>query len=456
MRILMITDVYFPRINGVSTSIQTFRNDLRTLGHEVTLLAPQYGNDATDDAGILRVAGRSVPRDPEDRLMRRREIRRMIPEIARRQPELVHIHTPFVAHYAGIEIARALNVPVVTTYHTYFEHYFEHYVPFLPKRWLAALARKVTVGQCAAADLVISPSNAMLDALRTYGAQGRIAVLPTGLGDGCYTPGDGRRFRAAYGIAAERPIVLHVGRAAHEKNIDFLIRMLQPLKRAVPNVLMVIAGEGPALVHLKDLAQRMRRCRLSAVRWLPRAQLWAARLLRGWRRFRFLIAHGNPGSRTARGNGPRDTRRLQCGDGNSRCTGRRSRGAHPAARRGRVRRDDCASHRRSCAARADVGRCARTRARLVVANHGGTLVGSLPGVGRGAPTWRQQPSSASRCTRRGRFVSIPQDSRNSRQLDNKPALVTRLSHSNRTVHPEPRQRTLSDVHGGRSTDREVS
>jgi glycosyltransferase involved in cell wall biosynthesis len=257
MRILMITDVYFPRINGVSTSIQTFRNDLRALGHDVTLLAPQYGQDATDDAGIMRVAGRSVPRDPEDRLMRRRAIRRMIPEIARRQPELVHIHTPFVAHYAGIEIARALGVPVVTTYHTYFEHYFEHYVPFLPKRWLAALARQVTVGQCAAADLVISPSHAMLDALRAYGAQGRIAVLPTGLGDGCYTPGDGRRFRAAYGIAAERPIVLHVGRAAHEKNIDFLIRMLQPLKRAVPNVLMVIAGEGPALMHLKDLAQRL-------------------------------------------------------------------------------------------------------------------------------------------------------------------------------------------------------
>jgi glycosyltransferase involved in cell wall biosynthesis len=257
MRILMITDVYFPRINGVSTSIQTFRNDLRALGHEITLLAPQYGKDADDDDGILRVAGRSVPRDPEDRLMRRRAIRRMIPEVARRQPELVHIHTPFVAHYAGIEIARALNVPVVTTYHTYFEHYFEHYVPFLPKRWLAALARRVTVGQCSAADLVISPSSAMLDALRAYGVKGRIAVLPTGLGDACYTPGDGHRFRAAFGIAAERPIVLHVGRAAHEKNIDFLLRMLQPLKRAVPNVLMVIAGEGPALMHLKELAQRM-------------------------------------------------------------------------------------------------------------------------------------------------------------------------------------------------------
>jgi len=33
----MISDVYFPRINGVSTSIKTFRNELTELGHEVTL-----------------------------------------------------------------------------------------------------------------------------------------------------------------------------------------------------------------------------------------------------------------------------------------------------------------------------------------------------------------------------------------------------------------------------------
>jgi hypothetical protein len=41
MRILMLSDVYFPRVNGVSTSIQTFRADLRELGTEVTLVAPQ-------------------------------------------------------------------------------------------------------------------------------------------------------------------------------------------------------------------------------------------------------------------------------------------------------------------------------------------------------------------------------------------------------------------------------
>ena len=32
MRILMVSDVYFPRVNGVSTSIETFRRTLAELG----------------------------------------------------------------------------------------------------------------------------------------------------------------------------------------------------------------------------------------------------------------------------------------------------------------------------------------------------------------------------------------------------------------------------------------
>jgi len=257
MRVLMISDVYFPRINGVSTSIQTFRQDLAALGSEVALLAPAYSRPAIDDDKILRIAGRSVPRDPEDRLMRRRAIRCLMPQLKELRPDVLHIHTPFVAHYAGVEIARELDLPIVTTYHTYFEHYFLHYLPFLPRRLLAGLARRVTVAQCASADIVISPSGAMRDALRAYGVGGRIEVLPTGLNAGCYNPGDGERFRAAEGIEPDRPVVLHVGRAAHEKNIDFLLRMLGSLKLAVPNVLLVIAGEGPALPHLQGLARRL-------------------------------------------------------------------------------------------------------------------------------------------------------------------------------------------------------
>ena len=52
-RVLMVSDVYFPRVNGVSTSIQTFRRDLAALGCESVLIAPAYPAARTDEPGIL-------------------------------------------------------------------------------------------------------------------------------------------------------------------------------------------------------------------------------------------------------------------------------------------------------------------------------------------------------------------------------------------------------------------
>ena len=69
MRIVMISDVYFPRINGVSTSIETFRRDLQDCDVHVTLVAPEYP-ERHDVPNTHRVPSRRLPFDPEDRLMR--------------------------------------------------------------------------------------------------------------------------------------------------------------------------------------------------------------------------------------------------------------------------------------------------------------------------------------------------------------------------------------------------
>jgi len=99
VRILLVSDVYFPRVNGVSTSIQTFAQQFLALGHEVTLIAPSYATEAEERFPIHRIPSRPVPFDAEDHLMQRAHMRRIYPEIARRKPDLVHIQTPFAAHY---------------------------------------------------------------------------------------------------------------------------------------------------------------------------------------------------------------------------------------------------------------------------------------------------------------------------------------------------------------------
>ncbi len=258
MRVLMISDVYFPRINGVSTSIQTFRRDLAALGQQVDLLAPAYpGRADADEEGILRIASRYLFFDPEDRMMSARAIRSQLPELRRRRYDLVHIQTPFVAHYLGLRIARELDVPVVETYHTHFEEYLYHYLPWLPATWLRGAARRFTRSQCNQVDAVVVPSTPVLDALAAYGVATPMQIIPTGLDLDRFQAGDGARFRRQHGIPPDRPVLAHVGRVAHEKNIDFLLQVLQRVRETLPDVLLMIVGEGPARRHLERLGERL-------------------------------------------------------------------------------------------------------------------------------------------------------------------------------------------------------
>jgi 1,2-diacylglycerol 3-alpha-glucosyltransferase len=254
VRVLFISDVYFPRVNGVSTSIRTFREDLTRSGVETVLVAPEYGGLARPgEQGVARVPAGWVPQDPEDRRMHWSALGRTLETLRPLNFDLVHIQTPFVAHYAGVRFARRARIPCVETYHTFFEEYVHHYVPALPRFAGRALARAVTRSQCRDVQALIAPSEPLRQSLLEYGVRTPVHVIPTGLPADRFTPGDGRRFREHAGLPADRPLVTYIGRVAHEKNIDFLVRMFAGVREAVPRAMLVIAGEGPAREPLRRL-----------------------------------------------------------------------------------------------------------------------------------------------------------------------------------------------------------
>lgn len=256
-RVLMLSDVYFPRVNGVSTSIQTFRRDLAALDCPTMLVAPQYPTGRHDEPDTFRIRSRYLPFDPEDRIMSQRELRRTCGSLIG-QFNLIHIQTPFLAHRIGVRLAHRLGLKTVETYHTYFEHYFHHYLPLVPRSILSRLARSISRKQCGAVDAIVAPSPQMAHALTQYGVTSPIDVIPTGLDLEQFSGGDGARFRTANGIEPDRPVMLTVGRMAYEKNLNFLIDVLERTSQVVPDVLMVFAGDGPAVEHLKRRVERRR------------------------------------------------------------------------------------------------------------------------------------------------------------------------------------------------------
>lgn len=256
MKIAMLSDVYFPRVNGVSTSIATFRRELEALGHTVHVIAPDYPT-AKPEAGIRRMPSRYLFADPEDRMMQRHALLELTADFAEQEYDILHIQTPFVAHHAGVRLARRLGIPRVETYHTFFEEYLYHYIPVVPKRLARFAARRFSALQCNDLDGLVVPSSAMAERLRDYGVRTPLSVIPTGIDLSQFDGGDGQVFRERLDIGPDQPTLVHIGRVAHEKNIGFLLRALDRVRRALPQVVLIIAGDGPAVRPLKRASHRL-------------------------------------------------------------------------------------------------------------------------------------------------------------------------------------------------------
>jgi glycosyltransferase involved in cell wall biosynthesis len=134
------------------------------------------------------------------------------------------------------------------------------------------LSRKLQRG----VDGFVVPSSAIVTALQGYGIDVPLRVIPTGLELEEFTPGDRMAFCARHGVDPARPALVYVGRVAFEKNIGFLLEMLVQVRQQVPEVLLIIAGDGPAKPALQRQARKLGMERnVLFIGYLPRGQaLW--------------------------------------------------------------------------------------------------------------------------------------------------------------------------------------
>lgn len=265
MNLLLLSDVYFPRVNGVSTSIRTYARSLARMGHAVTIVAPDYirsgdgnnGSEGDGDYEIIRLPARGIFFDPEDRLIRGSAMRAALAQLARRHWDLIHVHTPFRAHQLGVRLGRLTGRPVVETFHTHFEEYAGLYLPWLPKSALRWATRRLCRRLCNEVDHLIVPTRQMVAVLDGYGVRTPHSVLPTGIDLDEFNGGSRARFCEQRGLDPRRPTLVTVSRLAQEKNVAFLLEVVRRLRPQFPELLLVVAGEGPDEERLRALVERL-------------------------------------------------------------------------------------------------------------------------------------------------------------------------------------------------------
>lgn len=223
MKIALASDAWTPQVNGVVRTLTTTVARLRAMGHEVETITPD---------GFSTVP---CPTYPEIRLalMPGAGVRRRLDAFA---PDATHIATEGPIGWAVRRWCVANGLAFTTSFHTRFPDYMAMRTGLSPSVFWAGLRR------------FHRPAARVFIATATLEAELRGRGLPRlhrwsrGADLGLFRP-DGPALPEL--ATLPRPVLLHVGRVAPEKNVEAFLRLDAPGTK-------VVVGDGPALPALRQ------------------------------------------------------------------------------------------------------------------------------------------------------------------------------------------------------------
>jgi glycosyltransferase involved in cell wall biosynthesis len=289
LRVMIVTDQYQPMIGGVPAVTEELARGLAERGHAVAVIAPGtsvrggsgHPSRASRDAqpaGRLAVDYRgSLPwpwyEGQRLGLLPPRAGGQAIDEFA---PDVLHLHSPLTLGVAARRAARRRGVPAI---------YTNHYLPLNVWPGMARAAAVTAQGADAArtaarlgarardaafygfvtgfanrCDLVTAPTATALRLLREHGLRVPSQAVSNGVDLARFSPGTrDEALRSRYGLPADRPVIVSVGRLSPEKRADVLIAALARLGDSDSGSdrapVLALAGTGPEDARLRSLAR---------------------------------------------------------------------------------------------------------------------------------------------------------------------------------------------------------
>jgi glycosyltransferase involved in cell wall biosynthesis len=278
MKIVMFTDAYWPRVNGVTVSVDSFSHALVRAGHQVLIVCSSYpetsdmeyisGTGERENSGrgeptVIRVPSMPLPITREDRLAKAYKWFWVSKQLEAFDPDILHVNTEFVIAEFGFQYARLHYVPVIYTFHTMWEDSISNYIPLLPDFFLRFIARRILKNIMRRADRIIVPSSQTMEVIKEYKVRKETYLLPTGVDPALFQHDEGEvaefrnRMEEKYPVLRGKRILLFAGRIGKEKNIGFLLDMLPAIVKKHPDVVLLVAGNGPDLYDLKKESERL-------------------------------------------------------------------------------------------------------------------------------------------------------------------------------------------------------
>lgn len=275
MKVLFILTYYRPHVSGLTIYVERLAKALAERDHSVTVLTSHYARalpyeEHFDGVRIVRIPvafrfSKGVFM-PTFALAARRHIA---------SHDVVNIHVPQVEAALGTLIARFAGHRPILTYHCDLQ---------MPPVWYGRLVDRFTswnnLAACKLADAIVTNTadfarhSPVLARFALAGgepgpgshgkAHGKVHAIVPPIAIAAPTPEGRQALRARLGLAEGQKLVGFVGRFAHEKGVDFLIRAVPRVAEAIPDVHFVFAGPQDAVGEttwrdLQPLIERYRK-----------------------------------------------------------------------------------------------------------------------------------------------------------------------------------------------------
>jgi len=216
--VLIVTDAWYPQVNGVVRTLTHTRDELSQRGHRVTMLTPE---------GYKTIP---CPTYPEIRLALF-PASRVAQFIRSTAPDVIHIATEGPLGLAARNYCLRNGLHFTTAYHTRFPEYIYSRIK-LPLRISYRFVRWFHKPSQA----VMAPTDKVISDLAQWHVQNPV-LWPRGVDLDLFTPPKRRSKN-------EKPILLYVGRVAVEKNIEAFLKLDVDAEKWV-------VGDGPARKNLE-------------------------------------------------------------------------------------------------------------------------------------------------------------------------------------------------------------
>lgn len=223
-RLTLVTDAWYPQINGVVTTLTNLIKELKNQGVEVDVIQPlEYKSFPLPTYHEIRCVWR--PKGLEKRIIDFK-------------PDAIHIATEGALGWFARHIVIKHKLPFTTGYHTRYPEYIRARLPISPVFTYAGLRYFHSPAQ-----KTLVPGLSILKDLKAKGFH-NLALMSRGVDTQIFNPQQKRK------LNYEAPIMLYVGRIAPEKNLEEFLKLELPGSK-------VIIGEGP---ELENLQKRYSQC----------------------------------------------------------------------------------------------------------------------------------------------------------------------------------------------------